>query len=101
MRIGTHPEKYTREGFEKKLHAFGTLTFTTNTDVGPQELYEKYKQRNEIEMMFDSYKNFLKADRMYMQNRIVLEGWLMANFIVMIAYYKLLMFRTLQSACKH
>ena len=39
--------------------------------------------------MFDSYKNFLKADRMYMQNRMVLEGWLMANFLAMIAYYKL------------
>lgn len=51
--------------------------------------YEKYKQRNEIEVMFDSYKNFLKADCMYMQNRMVLEGWLMANFIAMIAYYKL------------
>ena len=89
LRIGTHPEEYTKEGFDKKLNAFGTLTFTTNTDVEPQELYEKYKQRNEIEIMFDSYKNFLKADRMYMQNRIVLEGWLMANFIAMIAYYKL------------
>ena len=89
LRIGTHPEEYTKEGFDKKLNAFGTLTFTTNTDVEPQELYEKYKQRNEIEVMFDSYKNFLKADRMYMQNRIVLEGWLMANFIAMIAYYKL------------
>ncbi len=89
LRMGTHPEKYTREGFDKKLYRFGTLTFTTNTDVEPKELYEKYKQRNEIEVMFDSYKNFLKADRMYMQNRIVLEGWLMANFIAMIAYYKL------------
>ena len=39
--------------------------------------------------MFDSYKYFLKADRMYMQNRMVLEGWLMANFLAMIAYYKL------------
>ena len=85
----THPEQYTKEGFDKKLHTFGTLTFTTNTDVESKELYEKYKQRNEIEVMFDSYKNFLKADRMYMQNRIVLEGWLMANFIAMIAYYKL------------
>ena len=89
LRMETHPEKYTKEGFDKKLHIFGTLTFTTNTDVEPKELYEKYKQRNEIEVMFDSYKNFLKADRMYMQNRIVLEGWLMANFIAMIAYYKL------------
>ena len=39
--------------------------------------------------MFDAYKNFLKADKTYMQDRYVLEGWLMANFIAMIAYYKL------------
>lgn len=89
LRMGTHPEKYTKDKFEDKLHVFGTLTLTTNTDIEPQELYEKYKQRNEIEVVFDSYKNFLKADRMYMQNRIVLEGWLMANFLAMIAYYKL------------
>lgn len=89
LRMGTHPEKYTKEGFDEKLHTFGTLTLTTNTDVDVRELYEKYKQRNEIEVMFDSYKNFLKADRMYMQDRIVLEGWLMANFLAMIAYYKL------------
>ena len=89
LRMGTHPEKYTRDGFDEKLHSFGTLTLTTNTGVDARELYEKYKQRNEIEVMFDSYKNFLKADRMYMQDRIVLEGWLMANFLAMIAYYKL------------
>ncbi|MBK7635310.1 MAG: hypothetical protein IPJ13_14300 [Saprospiraceae bacterium] len=39
--------------------------------------------------MFDSYKNFLKADLMYMQDRYVTEGWLAANFIAMIAYHKL------------
>jgi predicted nucleic acid-binding protein len=39
--------------------------------------------------MFDAYKNFLKADKTYMQDRFVLEGWLMANFIAMIAYYRL------------
>lgn len=89
LRMGTHPEEYTKTGFDAKLHTFGTLTLTTNTEVEPQELYEKYKQRNEIEVMFDSYKNFLKADRMYMQNRMVLEGWLMANFLAMIAYYRL------------
>ena len=89
LRMGTHPEEYSKEKFDNKLHTFGTLTLTTNTDVEPQVLYEKYKQRNEIEVMLDSYKNFLQADRMYMQNRMVLEGWLMANFLAMIAYYKL------------
>jgi len=39
--------------------------------------------------MFDSYKNYLDADVSHMQNRYVLEGWLFANFIAMIAYYKL------------
>jgi hypothetical protein len=48
-----------------------------------------YKQRNEIEMMFGSYKTFMKGDVTYMQNRHVLEGWFFANFLVMMAYYKL------------
>ena len=52
-------------------------------------VYESYKQRNEIEVMFDSFKNYLAADVSYMQNRYVMEGWLFANFIAMIAYYKL------------
>jgi hypothetical protein len=40
-------------------------------------------------MMFDSYKTFLKADVMYMQNRHMLEGWLFVNFLAMLGYYKL------------
>ena len=39
--------------------------------------------------MFDAYKNFLEADKTYMQNRYVMEGWLMANFIAILAYYGL------------
>ena len=61
-------------------------------------LYETYKQRNEIEIMFDAYKHFLVADKTYMQNRYVLEGWLMANFIAMIAYYRL--YKRLKAANK-
>lgn len=92
-RIMSHPEKYTEESFYQKINAFGTLTIVSKIndakDQTSQQLYEAYKQRNEVETMFDSYKNFLNADRMYMQDRHVLEGWLMANFIAMIAYYKL------------
>lgn len=90
-RISTLPETHTKEKFSQKLDAFGTLTFTYDikSDKTPQEIYEAYKQRNEIETIFDAYKNFLKADVMYMQNRYVLEGWLTANFIAMIAYHKL------------
>jgi len=93
MRTKSYPEKYTEEKFYEKIKSFGTLTLVSKLKdqekQTPQELYEAYKQRNEVEVMFDSYKNFLQADKMYMQDRHVLEGWLMANFIAMIAYYKL------------
>lgn len=84
-------EKYTKEKFEEKLSSFGTLTFTYHVreEKSSEEIYQAYKQRNEIETVFDAYKNFLKADVMYMQNRYVTEGWLVANFIAMIAYHKL------------
>jgi hypothetical protein len=56
----------------------------------PEDVYTAYKQRNGIEMIFDSYNSFMKADvTYYMQNRHVLEGWLFTNFIAMMAYYKL------------
>jgi len=91
LRTKSYPEQYTENKFYEKMHSFGTLTliFSLKQTLQPQQLYEAYKQRNEIEIMFDSYKNFLAADKTYMQDRYVLEGWLMANYIAMIAYYKL------------
>lgn len=90
-RIEKLPEKYSKEKFIKKLPGFGTLSFiySIRSKKSCEEIYHAYKQRNEIEVTFDAYKNFLKADLMYMQNRYVTEGWLTANFIAMLAYHKL------------
>jgi len=90
-RTRTHPDKYNETDFFEKIDHLGTLTLISHLPekLSAQQLYETYKQRNEIEVMFDAYKHFLTADKTYMQNRYVLEGWLMANFIAMIAYYRL------------
>ena len=108
-RIESHPESYSKNKFDEKLHHFGTMTIVYDMEIPEkkdtkkkpkkkktepektleQTVYESYKQRGEIETMFDSYKNYLDADVSYMQNRYVLEGWLFANFMAMIAYYKL------------
>ena len=84
---GEDPDKK----FLDKKHTFGTLTLTYNIkeEKTPKEIFEIYKQRNEIESMFDSYKNFLEADKTYMQDRYVLDGWLFVNFLAMISYHKL------------
>jgi len=108
-RIESHPETHTKSGFDEKLHRFGTLTLVHKIDIEKdnqkktskrnkkkeiekpteQIVFGAYKQRGEIETLFDSYKNCLHADVSYMQNRYVMEGWLFANFIAMMAYYKL------------
>jgi hypothetical protein len=111
-RIESHPDTHSKKAFDGKLHRFGTLTFVYKIDdrienrnsdqkkgrrkkktekekTIEQSVYGSYKQRDEIEVMFAGYKNYLDADVSYMQNRYVMEGWLFANFIAMIAYYKL------------
>jgi hypothetical protein len=99
-RTQTHPDKYKEADFFEKMNHLGTLTLISHLprEMSAQALYETYKQRNEIEVMFDAYKHFLVADKTYMQNRYVLEGWLMANFIAMIAYYRL--YKSLKTANK-
>jgi hypothetical protein len=39
--------------------------------------------------MFDALKNVLDADKTYMQNEEVLHGWMFANHIALIIYYRL------------
>ncbi|HBK82828.1 MAG TPA: hypothetical protein DDZ41_04405 [Flavobacterium sp.] len=91
-RIDKNIEKFTKEKFIEKPEKFGTLTmiYKTTEEKTAEEIYKAYKRRNEVEIVFDAYKNFLYADKMYMQNSYIMEGWLTVNFIAMIAYYKLL-----------
>jgi hypothetical protein len=90
-RMLENPEEYTHDEYLRKLRTFSTLTIAYNVcnDFSAQQIYEIYKKRNEIEVMFDCYKNFMDADTTYMHDRYVLEGWMFGNFLAMIAYYKL------------
>lgn len=88
-RVTTHPEEYTKEGFFDKEFEFGTLGFITNLTDNAEKVYQTYKCRGQIEQVFDAYKNFLEADRTYMQNEKSLSGWSFINFLAIQAYYKL------------
>jgi transposase len=87
-RVNNLPERYTIERFQKKKHHFGTLALLTNiSPKTPEEIYQIYKTRNQIEMMFDGFKGVLEADRTYMQNEETLQGWMFANHIALIAHH--------------
>lgn len=86
-RIQTHPEDYSHESFIEKFHTLGTLTFVSNLEVSPEEIYQIYKSRAGIEQMFDSLKNTLAADAAYMQDDDMLEGWMFVNHIALQYFY--------------
>lgn len=90
LRLEKKYENYTIEGFDEKQLSFGTLLMVTNTSLQPQEVYEQYKSRMEVESMFDTFKNTLLADASYMQSKESFESWVFINHIALLLYYRLL-----------
>ena len=81
-------EGYTIEDFIKKQHGFGTIAIKCNAPKTPQEIYNIYKERMEIEQCFDFLKNYLEQDKSYMQNEKCLETWSFINHISLMLNYK-------------
>lgn len=89
-RIESMPEEYSFEKFKEKLEKFGTFALYTNVlEKSASDLYETYKSRNDIEVMFDAMKNILKSDITYMQNTESLQGWFFISYITISWYYYL------------
>lgn len=89
-RIETHPEKYSIEGFHQNVKKFGTLSILSNTANSAEKIYGFYKNRNQVELMIDAFKNLISADSSYMQNESSLEAWMFINYIALHWYYVLL-----------
>lgn len=87
MRIEKYPDNYNIGNYHQKQPQFGTIALLTNGNTSAQDTYENYKSRNEIEVLFDAYKNILHADKTYMQNDIAIEAWMFINFIAIQWYY--------------
>ena len=86
--IEKNKEGYTMENFIKKHHGFGTIAMKCNAPKTPQEIYNIYKERMEIEQSFDFLKNFLEQDKSYMQNEKSLETWAFINHVSIMLNYK-------------
>ena len=100
---------YTIEQFHSRECRFGCITVLTNTTVlisttapksktgqaiaqpiTPERVFELLKSRNDIEQLYDNYKNVLEADKTYMRSDASLEAWHFINFLALRAYYRLL-----------
>lgn len=90
-RIKTVPESYSKDKFNEKIKSMGTLAIMHNTELNPQETYCEYKNRGEIEQLFDHLKNTIDASSSNMQREQSLNGWMFINHLSMKMAYKLFM----------
>jgi transposase len=90
-RITTLPEKYSTKKYQEKIKSMGTIALLHNrSEIGkPEDIYELYKGRGEIEQFFDCYKNTIDAYVSHMQNEDALHGWMFINHIAMQITYDL------------
>jgi len=90
-RIETHPEfGYSIDKFYENEVKFGTIALLTNLkNLSGKEVYQYFKSRVEIEILFDTFKNILQADRSYMRSDAGLESWIFINYLSIIYYYRI------------
>ena len=83
-RIQSYPEEYNIKKFREKLSSFGTLAvLVSKIQKNPRQIYQAYKERMDIETMFDALKNIIDNDSTYMQNEDALQGWMFINHIAL------------------
>lgn len=89
-RVSSHPEEYTIEKYHQKKERFGTIGIYTNIlSLTEKEVYETYKSRVNIEVMFDGMKNILDCDKTYMQDEDALQGWMFINHLALQLYHRM------------
>jgi transposase len=63
--------------------------------MSAKSVYLGYKERMQVEMVFDNFKNLLEADRTYASSEAGIEAWMFFNHIAMMMIYDL--YRNLHS----
>lgn len=77
------------ERFYDIEHRLGSIGVVTNTGYSAEQVFELLKGRVEIEQGFDTFKNLLNGDRLYIRNESSLQGWMFVNFLALVLYYRL------------
>jgi transposase len=91
QRIEKEYANYSLENYHLKAKTHGTIALITNLNgtKTPDQIYQHYKSRAAIEILFDTFKNILFADTTYMRSNEAMEAWLFINHLALIFYYRL------------
>ena len=80
----------TKEEAKLREKQAGRILFVSNVNKTPQEIYELYKTRDLVERHFDTLKNEVQADVLYLGDRSAVCGHLFVGFLCLYLYCKLM-----------
>jgi transposase len=67
----------------------GKILIVSNLDLDENSIFMQYKSRDRIEKLFDTYKNVLQADKLYLQDNESVFGHVFISFLSLYAYTKI------------
>lgn len=79
-------ETIDKERLGRGLKRAGRILLLSDLDKDGGEVFMMYKQRGGVENQFDTYKNVLNADRMYLQDDESVFGHLFTSFLALYGY---------------
>jgi hypothetical protein len=68
----------------------GVFGIVSDLDLAAEEIYEQYKQREEIELSFDVMKNELEADKTYLGRAEAVRGYFIMILLALRLHFKIL-----------
>jgi len=80
----------TKDEAKSREKLAGRILFLSNVDKTPLEIYELYKTRDLVEKHFDTLKNEIQADILYLGDRSAVCGHLFVGFLCLYLYCKIL-----------
>ena len=66
------------------------VSLLSSLDRNPSEIYELYKEREDVEQAFDAMKNELEDDKTYLQDDESVWGYFLITFLSIYLYYCIL-----------
>ncbi len=73
--------KINKKELNERMKKAGQILIISNLDVEEKEIFELFKKREGVEKMFDTYKNVLEADKLYLQTDESVFGHVFVSFI--------------------
>jgi len=67
----------------------GKILIVSNLDLNEKDIFLQYKSRDRIEKLFDTYKNVLQADILYLQDDESALGHIFISFLSLYIYSKM------------